>query len=255
MPQWSMPRSPAGLLVDASSDGDAVKVAKLLSRGAPANAVGKTGTSALYAAALQPAAGVVRLLLDAGANPNDESRGDGEGTPLCAAACWGHHDVVTELLAHGADPNQREESRPGYSPLLWASRNGHEEVVRVLLKAGADPNADLGAERPLLAAASRGCLGVVRLLLDHGADAGVRGEDGRTPLEIAHGWAARDIENDLRRRAADIGDDETYCRREPRSDGTEVIVVGVRSADGRCAEFQQETGHRQIAALLRSVGA
>jgi uncharacterized protein len=250
-----MPRALAELLIEACTDGDPAKVATLLGRGAPANAVSETGTTALYAAALQPDAAVVRLLLDAGASPNDESAGDVEGTPLCAAGCWGHDDVVMELLAHGADPNQREDGGRGYSPLLWASRHGHEETIRLLLDAGADPNGDLGGEHPLLAAAFSGCLAAVRLLLSHGADARVADENGRSPLQIAEAWADRDIEDGLRRRAAAIGGDETYCRREPRSEGTELIVVGVRSADGSGAEFQQETGHRQIAALLRSIGA
>lgn len=43
--------------------------------------------------------------------------------------------------------------------------------------------------------------------------------------------------------------------REARSDGTELIVVEAREPDSRGRGFEQETGHRQIAALLRSIGA
>ncbi|MEU5222053.1 hypothetical protein AB0G55_05230 [Streptomyces toyocaensis] len=53
----------------------------------------------LYAASVNGASDVVRLLLAAGASPGTESGGPGpEGTPLCAAACWGHTETVIELL-------------------------------------------------------------------------------------------------------------------------------------------------------------
>jgi len=247
-----MPRSLAELLVDASCEGDSPRVAALLSEGALPNAANPTGTTAIYAAALQGDPAIVRMLLEAGANPNIESNGEREGTPLCAAACWGYDDVVKELLAHGADPGQREGRGLGYSPLHWASRNGHQEAVRLILEAGADPNADVGGENPLRSAAWRGSLAVVALLLDHGADTGVRGEDGRTALQVADGWAGEDVEDQLRRWAAAVDGEDVRCRRESRPDGTELIVIEVRSSDGRGRDFEQETGHRQIAALLRS---
>ncbi|WP_199180285.1 ankyrin repeat domain-containing protein [Verrucosispora sp. ts21] len=79
----------------------------------------------------------VRILLAAGADPNVESgRGD-EGTPLTAAAAWGHDDVVRELLAQGADPNLREDHGSGLSPLEWAVRNGNSETQALLEAAGA----------------------------------------------------------------------------------------------------------------------
>lgn len=230
-------------------------MAALLRKGAPPNAVGLTGTTAVYAAALHADPTVVRLLLEAGADPNVESTDDGEGTPLCAAACWGYDEVVRELLAHGADPGQREDGGRGYSPLLWASKNGHREAVRLLLEAGADPNADVGDENPLRAAVWRGSLAVVRLLLEHGADPRVRSEDGETPLQVADAWADKDVEDELRRWAAAVDGEEVRCRREARPDGTELIVVEVRSPDGRGRDFEQETGHRQIAAVLRSLEA
>lgn len=253
-PQWSVTRSLDALLVDACFEGDPRRVAALLSKGALPNAVSPTGTTAVYAAALHVDSAIVRLLLEAGADPNVESTGDGEGTPLCAAACWGYHDVVRELLVHGAEPGQREDGGLGYSPLLWASRNGHGDTVRVLLEADADPNANVGGDNALHAAVRRGSLPVVRLLLDHGADTRGSGEDGGAPLQLAEAWADKDVEDELRRCAAALDSEEVRCRREPRPDGTELIVVEVRSSDGGGRDFEQETGHRQIAALLRSGG-
>jgi ankyrin repeat protein len=81
---------------------------------------------------------VVRLLLAAGASPDTESNGLGsEGTPLCAAACWGHTEAVRELLTHGANPNMHEDHGTGRSPLAWAIDGPHPETIALLTAAGA----------------------------------------------------------------------------------------------------------------------
>ncbi|MEV4122469.1 ankyrin repeat domain-containing protein [Micromonospora sp. NPDC049645] len=71
------------------------------------------------------------------ASPDTESGHGQEGTPLCAAAAWGHTDVVRELLAHNADPNLREDRGIGYSPLDWALRGDHSQTADLLLAADA----------------------------------------------------------------------------------------------------------------------
>ncbi|MFE2046836.1 ankyrin repeat domain-containing protein, partial [Streptomyces sp. NPDC059477] len=68
------------------------------------------------------------------------------GTPLCAAACWGHTDVVRELLAHGADPGLREERGSGRTPLEWALAGPYPETV-ALLSAALEPSVPLDAQR------------------------------------------------------------------------------------------------------------
>ncbi|MFD9903713.1 ankyrin repeat domain-containing protein [Streptomyces sp. NPDC059063] len=80
----------------------------------------------------------VRAALRAGAIPDAESGGIGaDGTPLCAAACWGYTETVRQLLAYGADPNLREDQGTGRSPLDWASQGRHVETVELLTTAGA----------------------------------------------------------------------------------------------------------------------
>ena len=234
--------------------GQVETVRRLLAMGASPSAADRDGTTPLYAAALRPNPTLVRLLLAAGADPNAESSGESEGTPLCAAACWGHSAVVGELLAHGADPDQREDGGTGCSPLLWACRNGHEETVRLLLEAGADPNQAVDATTPLLAAAERGSLAIVRLLLGFGADPTVADSQGRTPLDHAEARVGKDkdVEAELLARASPRDGEQVRCRRTPRPDGTELVVVEVRAADGRSGrDLEQETGHDRIAELLR----
>ncbi|SBT93773.1 Ankyrin repeat-containing protein [Streptomyces sp. DI166] len=130
-------------LFEAVLAGDATTVKTLLRSGASPQGRDNEGTTPLYLASVQGEAEVARLLLEAGACPDEESRGPGsEGTPLCAAACWGHTATVRELLAHGADPNLREDQGTGWSPLDWAQHGRHTDSAEVLVAAGAQPRTD-----------------------------------------------------------------------------------------------------------------
>lgn len=116
------------------------RVQALLRGGAHPETASSDGTTPLYLASVQGETEIARLLMEAGAAPDRESRGVGsEGTPLCAAACWGHAETVRELLAHGADPNLREDHGTGWSPLDWATHGPHPETAAVLVAAGAHP--------------------------------------------------------------------------------------------------------------------
>jgi ankyrin repeat protein len=127
-------------LTDAILASQTELAAALLRRGASVNGESQFGSTPLYTAAVQGEVEIVRLLLEAGADPNRESGGESEGTPVCAAASWGRTEVVRLLLQHGADPNQVERAdEVPMTALAWARRNQHEETVRLLLDNGAVP--------------------------------------------------------------------------------------------------------------------
>jgi ankyrin repeat protein len=92
-------------------------------------------------------------------------KGTGGSTPLMYAAIYGDADTIRLLLEAGADPNIRNDA--GATALLWAVDD--LEKTRLLLKAGADANARSSDGRtPLLAATGRvGSVEVVKFLLDH----------------------------------------------------------------------------------------
>ena len=100
------------------------------------------GCTPVFLAAMKGREGCVRMLLEAGAGPDEEST-----TKL---------DMGT-LQERRAQRNGTQDFRPhervSVTPLLVAAHEGHEGCVGLLLKAGADPNAEAvpcrGAHRRL----------------------------------------------------------------------------------------------------------
>lgn len=120
-------------LMSAAISGDAARVAGALRSRADPNLADRDLGTPLYQAGVHGHTGVVRLLLQAGADANVESVGDGStGLPLCAAASWGHTETVRELLAGGADPAAREDHGEGYTAAEWAARGGWTATLAVL---------------------------------------------------------------------------------------------------------------------------
>jgi ankyrin repeat protein len=114
------------------------------------------GFTALHFAARAGFAEVSEVLLDAGAEVNQGTAGDGT-SPLLMSLINGNFDLGMELLAHGADPNQVAED--GAAPLFtvlnrrWGpkaaypqpqmftqQRTDYLELLTALLEAGADVN-------------------------------------------------------------------------------------------------------------------
>jgi ankyrin repeat protein len=138
----------------------------------------------------------VRILLDAGANPNAvcvHGR-----TPLAWIIEAGPNpntvDCVKLLLERGADPRAQKPS--GWSLLHSACRYCDPqdvEIVKLLIDRGADVNvATSWGDTPLHGLAegfpkfSRHInLEIAKLLLDHGADPAIKNESGKTALDVA----------------------------------------------------------------------
>jgi ankyrin repeat protein len=92
---------------------------------------------------------IVRLLLDAGANPRTGSL---TLTALGLAAEQGEAEIIQMLLPRGIDVNE-PVGQDGWTALLSAIRHGHRSVVQLLVTAGANVNIWSRGETPILLAA------------------------------------------------------------------------------------------------------
>jgi ankyrin repeat protein len=166
--------------------------------------VRRGGSTPLLFAARSGDAGSARLLLSAGADPNDALA---DGLPaLTLAAYSGHGDVATVLLERGADPNA---AAIGFTALHAAVLRSDVALVRALLARGAradvamtkgtpmrrtsqdyDLPAALIPSTPYLLAARFLEPDIVRALKAGGADPRVTMRDGTTALMLAAGLGA-----------------------------------------------------------------
>lgn len=199
-----------GTRAGASGEVDLGCLSALLAKGASPNAR-HDGTSAL-AYGMHQGIDFVRVMLDAGADPNGPGIVKGE-TVLHRAVEFADPVTVTALLDAGADPNAGSESpmqlaargslegdikpemidllvargakvegpKGGRTPLLWAVAEKRVEHVKRLLAHGADVNArDLGRleQRALHVAFERNDDAVAKVLIQHGADCTLRDGTG-----------------------------------------------------------------------------
>jgi ankyrin repeat protein len=195
------------LLQEASSEGQIVRLFRLLNKGAGVHTQSGEYGNALQAASYNGHVEIVRHLLDKGEDENaqeglhgnaklqvassgghteilrpllDKSAAvntwDGEyGNALEGALYIGHVEIARQLLDKGEDVNTQERLY-GNAALQTSSSEDHAEIVQLLkLDRGADVNDTFG--KALHAASQNGHIQVeiVRLLLDNGADLNVEG--------------------------------------------------------------------------------
>jgi ankyrin repeat protein len=127
----------------------------------------------------------LRELLEADPEARHERTPEGF-TPLGLAAFLGGPAAVKLLLEHGADPDDDADNQFGVRPVNAAAAAHDRETMRLLLEAGADPNVrQQGGFTPLHEAAHTDDVEMARLLLDHGADPSIAAEDGRDSAQMA----------------------------------------------------------------------
>ena len=100
------------------------------------------------------------------------------------AAGNGRVDAIRLLIEAGANPNAT--NRTGETPLMWTTHHGHVVAAKMLLEAGADPNAtDLKGETALMQAAFDGHEELAELLMEAGADPNAANLHGDTAMSLA----------------------------------------------------------------------
>ena len=122
---------------EACALGDKARVSELVAADRElANQYSDDGFTGLGFAAFFGHEEVARTLLSAGANASLAARNALGVSPLHSACSSRSVGVVKLLLEHGADPNAVEGN--GMTPLHTAAGGGSREIVGMLLSAGAD---------------------------------------------------------------------------------------------------------------------
>ncbi|WP_235526303.1 ankyrin repeat domain-containing protein [Nostoc piscinale] len=209
----------------------------LISRGAAVNGMSSYGESAIKVAAHVGRFDAVKLLLNAGANPEQL-----EWTELMHAIVFGSLEQVKFLLEQGADQNVRDcwhrtpwllslqvgelpkakllraaganhndVGNCGKTPLMYAIENNRDEVLEWLIAEGFDIEAtDEFRNTALIIAAERGATECVRILLEAGANPSRINDCNDKAIKIAtkkeivrmlvaSGEDVSDINDDMRR--------------------------------------------------------
>ncbi|KAI3082048.1 hypothetical protein CBS147343_2991 [Aspergillus niger] len=127
------------------------------------NQTNRHGTSGVYLAARWGHTGVVRKLLQLGADVNGP--GYQYGGPLQAAAFSGHEDIVRALLDSGATFSSTEKGEYS-SPLHAALANGHDNIAEILIDSGLQLVTQKQFADALDTASFKGFTNIVQHLLD-----------------------------------------------------------------------------------------
>ena len=125
---------------EAAAFGDVDRLTELLeAEPSLVNDYSGDGFTALHFAAFFGRREAAALLVDRGAEVDAFGRGWMTGTAMHSAVSRKHAEVVRLLLDAGANPNVRQSA--GWTPLHAAAMNGDLTSVELLLAAGADPSA------------------------------------------------------------------------------------------------------------------
>lgn len=147
------------------------------------NSLDAVGDCAIELAASVGNVQILKVLLDAGLDPNIENR---KGFfALLDAICDKEYDIAKLLLDYGADPN-KVSSHYNKSLLYIAIENAPIKYAELLLEYNADTEiSDSKNRTPLFMAARYGDIEKVKLLVKYDANINAQAMNGTTPLDQA----------------------------------------------------------------------
>ncbi|MCR5612902.1 ankyrin repeat domain-containing protein [Treponema sp.] len=184
-------------LQDALEAGNVIVAKKLLAECKDINEKDEKGRWPLKSAVLSQNKELIKLVLDKKPDLTQKSKSGKTDTVLMTAVKKHDVETVKLLLEAGTNPNERviDYDNCSESPLYLAVCNAYYsnhreqdfEIIKLLIKYGADPNSCGGyyGGTDFMEACSSSSVEVVEFLLQNGADVFVKDEKNRTPYSIA----------------------------------------------------------------------
>ena len=158
-------------------------MAYLLEHGANIDDEKSTNNPLLHVVCRLAYIGPIKVLLKFGFDVNARSTNQGR-TPLHVATVHDNVDIVRLLLDAGADIEDQADSER--RAIHYAARHGLPDVLELLLRRGAQIEAlNIDNETALHEAIFNEHVDAVRLLLEHGANAEALDKDGYAPINRA----------------------------------------------------------------------
>ena len=193
---------------------------------------GAKGTTALVEAVSNDWDGMVRLLLNYGANANLEGR---SCTPLIAAARYGNIDVGQLLLNAGADLNQADVIER--TPIATAIQKDKSDFLRWLLENNADVNHNNKRDEIPIVLAIEKNIGVLEMLLGAGADVNQQYYDWTPLTRMVYEGKERVVQSLLEaNNSVDV----------PDSDGSTALFWAIYTSNQTIAQDLVNRGHCQL---------
>jgi ankyrin repeat protein len=174
--------SPSGQMSGDRQGAATAQIVKLLlDAGADPNAKDKRGNPVLMAAFMRNDPAIVADLIRAGASVKGA---ESSGSPMIVEAAYsGNLEIVKLMVEAGADVNKSRKD--GTTALLVAASKQKWNLSQYLIEKGADVNAHVKAGTALLFAAGFGNLETAKLLVQRGADVNARDDQNRSPLSLS----------------------------------------------------------------------
>lgn len=281
-------------LILACKSGYIERIQKLLDDGADINGPNESGQRPLITAVQNYRGGVVKYLLDRGADinikhgvynysaidvattaesvevlvkagANIESRFNGM-TPLHNAVSSGKNIIVETLLYAGANieavVNNNDPYYDGSTPLMIAVNDGDYDMCALLISRSANVNYETPRRKTCLnIACEKGLHRIAGLLIESGADVNHKDSHGRTALMYACMYAdSKSYEDVIRlliRKGADINirDSAGYDVFDYISSGTRILSGNVKQFDRIGSSFRNEHMDEIIDLLINKINS
>ncbi len=183
---------------------------------------------------------------------------------LCLASIWNNRNVIRMIIEAGADPNQ--STSKGATALATAAEHCCQETVNTLISLGGNVNliSSYGYTALMICTYSNN-VDAVRILVGAGAKVDLVTIDGRSALAIGAGMEALGVINLLIERGAkvDLRTQRNFtalmvAAQEGKVEAIKLLLaagadVSLKCAEGKTAiELAEENEHHDVANLLKS---